>query len=59
MASENFSALYKHKPRLKENDMQQIAEWIEKIILDVENETVILKVKAEVNEYMKQFPLYN
>ena len=43
---------------MKENDMQQIAEWIEKIILDVENEAVILKVKAEVNEYMKQFPLY-
>ncbi len=43
---------------MKEKDMQQIAEWIERIILDVENETVISKVKNEVNEYMKQFPLY-
>ncbi|MES2619921.1 MAG: serine hydroxymethyltransferase [Bacteroidota bacterium] len=43
---------------MKEKDMNQIAEWIERIILDVENETVIGKVKAEVNEYMKQFPLY-
>jgi glycine hydroxymethyltransferase len=38
--------------------MQQIAEWIDRIILDVENETVVVKVKAEVNEYMRQFPLY-
>ncbi len=43
---------------MKEKDMQQIAEWIERIVLDIENETVILKVKNEVNEYMKQFPLY-
>ena len=43
---------------MKEKDMQQIAEWIERIVLDIENETTILKVKNEVNEYMKQFPLY-
>ena len=43
---------------MKEKDMQQIAEWIERIVLDIENETTILKVKGEVNEYMKQFPLY-
>ena len=36
----------------------EIAEWIERIVLDIENETTILKVKGEVNEYMKQFPLY-
>ena len=43
---------------MKEKDMQQIAEWIERIVLDIENEITILKVKNEVNEYMKQFPLY-
>ncbi len=43
---------------MKEKDMQQIAAWIERIILDVENEKVIATVKSEVNEYMKQFPLY-
>ncbi len=43
---------------MKENDMQQIAAWIDRIIADVENETVIGKVKAEVNAYMEQFPLY-
>lgn len=43
---------------MKENDMQQIAVWIERIVTDIENESVILKVKGEVNEYMKAFPLY-
>lgn len=43
---------------MKEADMQQIAEWIDRIILDAENETTIARVKSEVNEYMKQFPLY-
>ncbi len=43
---------------MKEKDMAQIATWIEKIITAVENESVIHQVKQEVNEYMKQFPLY-
>lgn len=44
---------------MKEKDMQQIAVWIERIVTDIENEATIVKVKGEVNEYMKQFPLYN
>jgi len=43
---------------LKENNMQQVAEWIDRIIVDIENETVVNKVKAEVNEFMAGFPLY-
>ncbi len=43
---------------MKEKDMQQIANWIDKIVHEVENETAIGQVKSEVNEYMKQFPLY-
>ena len=46
------------KNGMKEKDIHQIAEWIERIVLDIENEITILKVKNEVNEYMKQFPLY-
>ncbi|OJV30576.1 MAG: serine hydroxymethyltransferase [Bacteroidetes bacterium 37-13] len=42
----------------KEKDMLQVANWIDSIIADVENETNIAKVKAEINEYMKAFPLY-
>ena len=43
---------------MKEKDMQQIATWINRLITDIENESTITKVKAEVNEYMKAFPLY-
>ena len=43
---------------MKEKDMQQIATWIDSIVRDVENEALTQKVKNEVNEYMKQFPLY-
>jgi glycine hydroxymethyltransferase len=42
----------------KENDMVQIAHWIDRIITHIENTAEIAKVKAEVNEYMKHFPLY-
>lgn len=43
---------------MKEADMAQIATWIDRLVVDIENESNIAKVKAEVNEYMKQFPLY-
>ncbi|MCS6934227.1 MAG: serine hydroxymethyltransferase [Chitinophagales bacterium] len=43
---------------MKENDMQQIAEWIDAIVNDYENEQLLARVKNEVHEYMKRFPLY-
>ena len=43
---------------MKEKDMDQIAAWIDRLIVDIENEGNISKVKAEVNEYMTAFPLY-
>jgi len=43
---------------MKENDMSQIAAWIDRLITDIENESTITKVKDEVNECMKAFPLY-
>lgn len=43
---------------IKEKDMDQIALWIDRIVVAIENEDTIKKVKNEVNEYMKQFPLY-
>jgi glycine hydroxymethyltransferase len=42
----------------KEKDMLQVADWIDKIVTNIENETLILQVKSEINEYMKAFPLY-
>jgi glycine hydroxymethyltransferase len=43
---------------MKEKDMQQIADWIDLIVREVENESTIAGIKGQVNEYMKQFPLY-
>lgn len=43
---------------LKEEHMSQVVEWIDKLILDSDNETLIGNVRGEVNEFMKQFPLY-
>jgi glycine hydroxymethyltransferase len=43
---------------MKEADMKQVALWIDRIVSDVENEKVTATVKSEINEYMKQFPLY-
>lgn len=43
---------------MKEGDMKGIALFIDKVITNFENEAVLAEVKSEVNEWMKQFPLY-
>ena len=43
---------------LKENDCKQIVEWIDHVIVNHDNDTKINAVKAEVNKYMEDFPLY-
>ncbi len=42
---------------LKEDDMVKIVNLVDEVIMDVENEAVIDKVRAEVNSMMKQYPL--
>lgn len=42
----------------KEDLMLLIAEMIEEVLNDVENESVIDKVRAKVNETMKNYPLF-
>ncbi len=42
----------------KEADCLKTIEWIDRVISDPENETVINEVRSEVNKYMEQFPLY-
>ena len=42
----------------KEDLMVQIAAWIEEVLNDPENEAVIAKVRGEVNETMKNYPLF-
>lgn len=43
----------------KENDCIQTVEWIDKILTNTDNDAIIKTVKMEINEYMKQFPLFN
>ena len=42
----------------KEDLMLEIAEMIEKVLSNVDNETVIAEVRAHVNELMKGYPLF-
>jgi glycine hydroxymethyltransferase len=43
---------------LKESDMEQIVVYIDKVLMNHDNETVLSTVKEEINEWMKAFPLY-
>lgn len=43
---------------LKEQHMTKIVDLIDKVISNIDNETVIAEVRAEVNKMMKEFPLY-
>jgi len=38
--------------------MDQIAEWIDTIVMDPENEKVLATIRTDVNNFMTQFPLY-
>ena len=42
----------------KEDLMVKIAAWIEEVLNEPENEAVIAKVRSEVNETMKNYPLF-
>ena len=42
----------------KEDLMVKIAAWIEEVLNEPENEAVITKVRSEVNETMKNYPLF-
>jgi glycine hydroxymethyltransferase len=43
---------------LKENDMAQIVEMVDKALMNHDNEAVLKSIKGDVNEWVKQFPLY-
>ncbi|HEV2353711.1 MAG TPA: serine hydroxymethyltransferase, partial [Puia sp.] len=43
---------------MKEGHMATIVEMIDKAIRNAENEEVLGSLKADVNAFMKQFPLY-
>lgn len=43
---------------LKEPHMETVVAFIDKVLMNTEDESLILGVKEEVKEFMKQFPLY-
>lgn len=43
---------------MKEADMQTVVDFIDRILMNIDDETVIASVKEEVKAFMKQFPLY-
>lgn len=42
----------------KEKDMQQVVHWLDQVLMNVDNESVIATVRGEINEYMTGFDLY-
>jgi len=43
---------------LKEKDMEQMVNWLDRVLTQPDDEQVIHTVRGEVNEFMGQFPLY-
>jgi glycine hydroxymethyltransferase len=43
---------------MQEADMQTVVNFIDKILMNIDDETVIVSVKEEVKSFMKQFTLY-
>lgn len=42
----------------KEEHMPPIVDFIDRVISDIDNENVLIEVKAEVNKMMEKFPLF-
>ena len=38
--------------------MQQIVNWLDRVLMAPDDEQLIHRVKGEVNEFMKGFPMY-
>ncbi len=43
---------------LKENDVVEIVDLIDKVLMNVDNESVIETVRNDVKDFMQKFPLY-
>lgn len=43
---------------MKEEHMQTVVDFIDKILMNIDDEGVIASIKEEVKSFMKQFPLY-
>ncbi|OQX72600.1 MAG: serine hydroxymethyltransferase, partial [Bacteroidetes bacterium 4484_249] len=43
---------------MKEEHMPMIVDFIDKVISDIENEDLLMKIKGQVNELMSEFPMF-
>jgi len=43
---------------MKENDMQTVVNFVDKVLMNLDDEKTILSVKNDVKEFMKGFALY-
>ena len=43
---------------MKEEHMQMVVDFIDKVLMNIDDEQTIANVKEEVKSFMKQFPLY-
>jgi len=43
---------------LLENDMLRIVDYVDTVLMNHDNETILKGVKSEINTWMKDFPLY-
>lgn len=43
---------------MKEGDTKTVVAFIDKVLMNADDEAIVAGVKAEVKEFMKQFPLY-
>ena len=43
---------------MKENDMKDVVDLVDKILMNLDDEKIITSVKNEVKEFMNKFPLY-
>ncbi len=43
---------------LKEAEMIQVADWIDRALKNVDDESALKQIRAEVKELCKRFPLY-
>ncbi len=43
---------------MKEGDMQTVVDFVDKVLMNIDDEKTIATVKKEVNEFMKNFVLY-
>ena len=43
---------------MKEGDMQFVVNMIDNTLMNADNESILIRIRKEVNEFMKSFPLY-